>query len=56
MKPAIRVEGLGKRYRLGAARSDNNLTEALRAAARRAVRRAPATAPAEFWALQDVSF
>ena len=54
MKPAIRVEGLGKRYRLGSARPDNNLTEALRAAARRVVRRAPA-AP-EFWALQDVSF
>src|SRR5688572_14850492 len=54
MKPAIRAEGLGKRYRLGSARADNNLTEALRAAARRLVRRAP-TAP-EFWALQDVSF
>ncbi|QDU18685.1 ABC transporter ATP-binding protein [Urbifossiella limnaea] len=56
MKPAIRVEGLGKRYRLGSARSGNNFTEALRAAARRAVRRAPAAKPTEFWALRDVSF
>ncbi|MFO0796686.1 MAG: ABC transporter ATP-binding protein [Gemmataceae bacterium] len=56
MKPAIRVEGLGKRYRLGSARSGNNLTEALRAAARRAVRRTPAPPRADFWALRDVSF
>jgi lipopolysaccharide transport system ATP-binding protein len=56
MKPAIRAEGLGKRYRLGSARSDNNLTEALRAAARRAMRRAPAPERAEFWALNNVSF
>jgi lipopolysaccharide transport system ATP-binding protein len=61
MKPAIRVDNLSKRYRLGSARTDNNLTENLRAHAGRAWRsltgRAPADAGADdFWALKDVSF
>ncbi|MDY3561491.1 polysaccharide ABC transporter ATP-binding protein [Gemmata sp. JC673] len=59
MRPAIRVEHISKRYRLGAARADNNLTESLRAAAGRLFGRfrgGPAASANEFWALKDVSF
>lgn len=59
MKPAIRAENLSKRYRLGSARADNNLTEAVRAGLGRAWRgltRRAAAATSEFWALKDVSF
>jgi lipopolysaccharide transport system ATP-binding protein len=62
MKPAIRVEGLSKRYRLGARpRGDNNLTENLRANAGRLWRRltgrgGAANGDNSFWALEDVSF
>jgi lipopolysaccharide transport system ATP-binding protein len=59
MKPAIRVENLSKRYRLGAARGGNTLTESIRAAARRSwhtVTGRGASGADEFWALQDVSF
>jgi lipopolysaccharide transport system ATP-binding protein len=60
MKPAIRAENLSKRYRLGAARADNNLTETVRAHLGRAWGRVTGRArPAgadEFWALKDVSF
>ncbi|AWM42024.1 Teichoic acids export ATP-binding protein TagH [Gemmata obscuriglobus] len=59
MRPAIRVEHISKRYRLGAARADNNLTESLRAAAGRLFGRfrgGTAARANEFWALKDVSF
>lgn len=60
MQPAIRAHGLSKRYRLGAARPDNNLSENLRAGAGKLLRkftgRARAEDANEFWALQDVSF
>jgi len=62
MQPAIRVENLSKRYRLGATRVDNNLTENLKAGLGRVWRgltgREKAAAPesSEFWALKDVSF
>ena len=61
MTPAIRVENLSKRYRLGSARGNNNLTENLAAAARRAWRGLtrrpdPADHRDDFWALKDVSF
>jgi lipopolysaccharide transport system ATP-binding protein len=63
MKPAIRVEGLSKRYRLGQGpRGDNNLTENLRTNTGRLWRRLtgrPADAANgadHFWALKDVSF
>ena len=60
MRPAIRAESLSKRYRLGAGRAGDNLTEAVRAAAGRAWRRlarrpAVAGGAGEFWALKDVS-
>jgi lipopolysaccharide transport system ATP-binding protein len=62
MQPAIRVENLSKRYRLGATRVDNTQTEALQAGlgwvgrgltGRKKVAAADAS---EFWALRDVSF
>jgi lipopolysaccharide transport system ATP-binding protein len=51
MHPAIRVENVTKRFRLGA-RGEPNLTERLLSA----FRREPAGAATEFWALQGVSF
>lgn len=64
MKPAIRVENLSKRYRIGTREhpANRNLTEALTAGARwlarRAWRRTPSngTDDGTFWALKDVSF
>jgi lipopolysaccharide transport system ATP-binding protein len=64
MKPAIRVENLSKRYRIGTREhpANRNLTEALTAGARwlarRAWRRTPShdTNDGTFWALKDVSF
>ncbi|HSQ54638.1 MAG TPA: ATP-binding cassette domain-containing protein, partial [Gemmata sp.] len=64
MQPAIRVENLSKRYRLGATRVDNNLTENLKAGFGRAwrgltgLKRRERERPesSEFWALKDVSF
>lgn len=57
MKPAIQVDGLSKRYRLGAAGGAGyrTLREAIVSGLR--VRRRSAAPPAgEFWALRDVSF
>jgi lipopolysaccharide transport system ATP-binding protein len=62
MQPAIRVENLSKRYRLGATRVDNNLTENLKAGLGRVWRgltgreKSAATESNDFWALKDVSF
>lgn len=65
MQPAIRVENLSKRYRLGAAPAGGRtLPEALAGAARGVARRllgrprpvAEAGRTGEFWALRDVSF
>lgn len=62
---AIRAEGLGKQYRIGAAQGPyRTLRETVMAApmrplraARSALRRTPASRPdAAFWALRDVSF
>ncbi|MBN9120298.1 MAG: ABC transporter ATP-binding protein [Planctomycetes bacterium] len=56
MKPAIRVDNLTKRFRLGGRVPGGlNLTERL-VSALRAFRRRPATDGAEFWALKGVSF
>ncbi len=64
-EPIIRVEGLGKRYLLGAQRGDNGkyrtLRDTLADTAARVVRRfgagrEPTADPQEFWALRDVSF
>lgn len=64
MKPAIRIQGLSKRYRLGTtARAPHHtlaetLSEGMRAATRRFSRVRPAiqTPASDFWALKDVSF
>lgn len=61
MKPAIRIEGVSKRYRLGAVRrGGTNLTEQLTGGLRRvwsALRGGGEPDPAnDFWALRDVSF
>src|SRR5262245_45668213 len=66
MKPAIRVENLSKKYRLGSQRRRTDslresLTEGARGLAGRLWRgRRPGAeaeaAPDEFWALRDVSF
>ncbi len=56
--PVIRVEGLGKRYRLGQLRHDtlrDRLAHALTPPARWG-RRPPGGDPTDFWALRDVSF
>src|SRR5512139_1192230 len=54
---AIRVEGLGKRYQIGAARQRHDtLREALSAGARRLARRDAAGDAEAFWALRDVGF
>ena len=57
MKPAIRVDNISKRYRVGTGpKVASTLTETLTRAARRLVRRTPPDPAGEFWALQDVSF
>jgi homopolymeric O-antigen transport system ATP-binding protein len=56
--PVIRVEQLGKKYRLGIARHDtlrDRLAHALRAPVRR-LRGVVEADPTEFWALRDVAF
>lgn len=61
---SIRVEGLGKKYRLGAGgrrRLNDNFREALISVAKGLTRRATGMAakgdaPGEFWALRDVTF
>lgn len=56
MHPAIRVDNLTKRFRLGGrAPGGLNLTERLASAAR-TLRRKPAPAANDFWALKGVSF
>ncbi|RMG47006.1 MAG: ATP-binding cassette domain-containing protein [Acidobacteria bacterium] len=52
---AIRVRGLGKRYRIGAA-PHRTLREALSAAAGSILRRRPRSEAPWIWALRDVSF
>jgi lipopolysaccharide transport system ATP-binding protein len=62
MRPAIRVERLGKRYRIGAARERSDTLYDLLARALRAPvdllggRRAPRPRSEEFWALRAVDF
>ena len=64
MKPIIKVEGISKRYRLGASQPSyanlrETMTGALRAPFKRLSRRAARAAAAAdetFWALQDISF
>ena len=60
MKPIIKVEGLGKRYRIGAQRSPyGSLRETLAGAVRaplRLWRRNTNGAAHDFWAVKDVSF
>jgi lipopolysaccharide transport system ATP-binding protein len=60
MQPAIRVEGVGKRYRVpqGEGRASYHTLRDSLAAAVRGLRRRPTGGPAadEFWALDDVSF
>jgi lipopolysaccharide transport system ATP-binding protein len=56
--PAIRVEGLGKRYRIGAQRRRETFREALVNNAKSLLRFAGGPAPPKrtFWALQDATF
>ena len=57
MNPAIRVENISKRYRVGAGpKVASTLTESLTRAARRLFRGTPPNDSNSFWALQDVSF
>ncbi|HEY0084154.1 MAG TPA: polysaccharide ABC transporter ATP-binding protein, partial [Pyrinomonadaceae bacterium] len=60
MKPIIKVEGLGKRYRIGAQQSPyGSLRETLAGAVRaplRLLQRASSDAQSTFWAVKDVSF
>jgi lipopolysaccharide transport system ATP-binding protein len=60
MKPIIKVEGLGKRYRIGAQQSPyGSLRETLAGAVRAPLRlwqRASNEAQSTFWAVKDVSF
>jgi lipopolysaccharide transport system ATP-binding protein len=54
---AIRAEGLGKKYRIGAAGGTNDtLRDALQAATRNLTRRRSETRRGEFWALRNASF
>lgn len=52
--PAIRVSGLGKRYRIGRAERCEELRQALGGALRRWLR--PGGAEADFWALREANF
>jgi lipopolysaccharide transport system ATP-binding protein len=54
--PAIRVEGMGKRYRLGEQRSFGSLRESLVGRLRSLGRPRPGPEKASIWALRDVSF
>jgi ABC-type polysaccharide/polyol phosphate transport system ATPase subunit len=54
-RPVIRVEGLGKQYRIGQARGSKTLREDLVELARRPFRREAAAGPRTVWALRDVS-
>jgi lipopolysaccharide transport system ATP-binding protein len=57
MGVAIRVEGLGKRYRIGGPRQRyRTLRDSLAGAARSLLRRGRASAHQTFWALKDVAF
>jgi lipopolysaccharide transport system ATP-binding protein len=60
MKPAIRVEGLSKKYRIGTRRRPHatNFREALTEGVKNLFHRRPTTPKetGEFWALKDVSF
>lgn len=60
MRPIVRVENLGKRYKLGAPQSPHGtLRDALTSAFRRplkSLRRAAGTEEETMWALQEVSF
>ena len=61
MKPIIKVEGLGKRYRIGAQQSPygslrETLAGAVRAPLRLLQRRNQSGAQQTFWAVKDVSF
>ena len=53
-EPVIRVEGVGKRYRLGAG-AEGRLAEALQRSATRLMRRSQTAGRESFWALRDVS-
>ena len=60
-KNAIEVNGIGKRYRLGAAGGDRaysykSLRDILAEVPRKLLRRHEAKAPPTFWALKDISF
>ncbi len=52
---AVRIEGLGKQYRLGHARGPSTLREDLVSLARAPFRRRPAGDAATIWALREVS-
>jgi lipopolysaccharide transport system ATP-binding protein len=54
--PAIRVDGIGKRYRLGEHTSFGSLRESLMNRLRSFGRRGSEGRPASLWALRDVSF
>ena len=54
-RPVIRVEGLGKQYRIGQARGSKTLREDLVDLARRPFRRTVAAGPSTVWALRDLS-
>ena len=59
--PAIHVEGISKRYRIGAAPASRSLREALTSGAASTIRAALERArggasPGDFWALDDISF
>jgi len=54
--PAIQVDGLGKRYRLGEHHSLGSLRESLTNRLRSLGRRRPEAEAASIWALRDVSF
>jgi len=54
--PAIRVDGISKRYRLGEHHSFGSLREGLMNRLRSVGRNRPATEKASVWALRDVSF
>jgi lipopolysaccharide transport system ATP-binding protein len=54
--PAIRADGLGKRYRLGELHSFGSLREALVGSFRSLGRKRPDSEDSSIWALRDVSF